>query len=174
MLEGISPAIILQKTLEISDDDTSVTLEDKLSQMAAGLLIDSLEFIRNNNYQLSPQDEGKVSFAPKLKKEDGLVHWHKSAREIHNLVRGILSWPGAFTYYNGKLLKIYKTEVYAQTAISISPGEILEISKDGICLATGKNSLIIRELQIEGKRKMTAAEFIAGHKIRAGESLGKI
>lgn len=165
--------IILQKTLEIREDDTSATLEDKLSKNAADSLIDSLEFIRNNNYQLTPQDEGKVSFAPKLKKEDGLIHWHKTAREIHNLVRGILSWPIAFTYYNGKLLKIYKTEVYPQTDISISPGEILEISKNGVNVSTGKDSLMIRELQIEGKRKMTVAEFIAGHRIRMGEMLGK-
>jgi len=168
--------IILNNSTDIKDEDTSITLEDKLSQMAAELLINALEFIENNNYRLIPQDEQEVSFAPKLKKEDGLINWNKPAGEIDNLVRGVLSWPGAFTYYNGKLLKIYKTKVtgLAGQPPSASPGEIVEVSKNGIYVITGKDNLIIQELQMEGKRRMTVEEFIAGHKIRLGEILGKI
>ncbi|MCX5703810.1 MAG: methionyl-tRNA formyltransferase, partial [Candidatus Omnitrophica bacterium] len=104
-------AIIQQQKLEIGNDEDSIMLEDKLSKLAAEVLIDSLKSIENNGYKLTPQDEADASLAPKLKKEDGLVIWSKPARQIHNLVRGCLGWPGAFTYYRGKLLKIYKVRV---------------------------------------------------------------
>jgi len=103
--------IIQQKEIEISNLDTSITLEDKLSHFAAQLLLTSLHSIEDNNYNLVPQDENNVSFAPKLKKEDGRIDWNKPACDIYNLIRGCISWPGAFTYYKGKLLKIYKARV---------------------------------------------------------------
>ncbi len=103
--------VILQEAVGISDDDTAVTLENKLSVIAAGLLINSIEVIENNNYNFTPQDEGRVTLAPKIKKEDGLIKWDKPAQDIYNLIRGCLSWPGAFTYSKGKLLKILKARV---------------------------------------------------------------
>jgi len=167
--------IIQQKEIEINNEDTSITLEDKLSHFAAQLLLDTLSSIENNNYNLIPQDENNVSFAPKLKKEDGQIDWNKTACDIYNLIRGCISWPGAFTYYNGKLLKIYKAKIFpnAQPSASFSPGEISGVSKKGITVVTGKDNLIIEELQIEGKRRMKVEEFIAGRKISIGEGLGK-
>jgi len=168
-------AIILQKEREITEDDTAFSLEDKLSDLAAELLLMTLEGIEENNYNLILQDEDKVSFAPKLKKEDGLIHWHKSAQDIYNLIRGCINWPGAFTYYNGRLLKIYKARVSSQIRkfASSNSGGILEASKEGIVVFTGKGNIIIEELQIEGKRVMRAEEFVAGHKILPGEILGQ-
>ncbi len=167
--------IIQQKEIEISNDDTSITLEDKLSHFAAQLLLASLNSIEDNNYNLIPQDENNVSFAPKLKKEDGRIDWNKPACDIYNLIRGCISWPGAFTYYKGKLLKIYKARVSSQVRkfASSNPGEILEASKEGIVVFTGKGNIIIEELQIEGKRRMRVEEFIAGHKILPREILGQ-
>jgi len=174
--------IILQKMIEIKDDDTAITLEDRLSKVAAESLFDSLQSIEDNHYQLTPQDEREVSFAPKLKKEDGLINWNKSAYQIYNLIRGILDWPGAFTYYQGKLLKIYKARVatspphYLTLPVrqaGTSPGEVMQVARDGIIIATQEGNLIIEELQIENKRRMKVAEFISGHKIQAGEILGK-
>ncbi len=166
--------IIAQKTLEINELDTSITLEDNLSRVAAQLLINALVSMENNNYKLIPQDESKISFAPKLKKEDGLISWNKSAQDIYNLVRGCLGWPGAFTYYKGRLFKIYKAHVCASECLPAcsSVGEIIEVSKEGVIVATAKDNLVIEELQIEGKRRMKVVEFIAGHKISAGEILG--
>ncbi|MFH1888797.1 MAG: methionyl-tRNA formyltransferase [Candidatus Omnitrophota bacterium] len=92
-------AVIQQKETSISDDDTAVTLEERLSEMAAQLLLDTLTSIESNNYNLTPQDESRVTFAPKLKKEDGRIKWDKAASDIHNLIRGCMGWPGAFTYY---------------------------------------------------------------------------
>jgi methionyl-tRNA formyltransferase len=168
--------IILQKEVAISEEDTSVTLEKRLSKEAGQSLLDSLESIVNNNYSLTPQNENMVSFAPKLKKENGKIDWNKPAGEIYNLIRGCLPWPGAFTYYNSKLLKIYKAKVSSQVleCVSSITGEVINISKEGIIVATGKDNLIIEELQIEGKRIMTAEEFITGHKICIGEIFKKI
>ncbi len=168
-------AIIMQKTTDITDDDTIISLEDKLSKIAAAVLVDSLKRIENNNYKLISQDEDKVSLAPKLKKEDGLIDWNKPAQEIYNLIRAALVWPGVFTYYQGKLLKIYKAKFsrsldYQATRL---PGQIMQASKEGIVVAVGNDNLVIEELQIEGKRRMNAGDFITGHKIYPGEILGK-
>ena len=166
--------IISQETLDISEDDTSVTLEEKLSSLAAQLLLYAIKSIENKDYHLTAQDETKVSLAPKLQKKDGQINWEKSAQDICNLIRGVLPWPGAFTYYNGKLLKIYRARVSSQVRefASSNPGEILEASKGGIVVFTGKGNIIIEELQIEGKKRMDVKEFITGHKICVGEILG--
>lgn len=167
--------IILQKEVEINEDDTAVMLEEKLSCLAGELFLTALTSIEDNDYKLMPQNQDNITFAPKLKKEDGRIKWSMPAQEIRNLIRGCISWPGAFTYYNGKLLKIYKARVLACGALSasLSPGEITGVSKEGITVITGKDNLIIEELQIEGKRRMRAEEFIAGHKIGIGQRLDK-
>jgi methionyl-tRNA formyltransferase len=136
--------------------------------------MDAIRSIENKDYHLTMQDETRVSFAPKLQKKDGQINWDKSAQDIHGLIKGVLPWPGAFTYYNGKLLKIYRAEVIRSSGHPVirSSGEITEISGDGIVVSAAQDNLIIKELQIEGKRIMQAGEFIAGHKIRVGEILG--
>jgi len=166
--------ILLHSTIGIQEHDTFITLEDKLSKLAAPLLMEALVSVENNNYKLIEQDERKISLAPKLKKTNGNIDWDAAAKDIHNLVRGFLPWPGAFTYYKGKLLKIYQTKIEApERQGARASGEILNVSQEGIVVATGKDDLVIEELQIEGRRKMMAEEFIAGHKIRSGERLEK-
>lgn len=167
--------IILQREIGISDDDTAITLEDKLSYASGHLLLAALSSIQDNNYNLKPQDKDNVSFAPKLKKEDGRIDWNKGAYDIYNLIRGCIDWPGAFTYYRGKLLKIYKArsvKVSGHQSIRAS-GEVISVSKEGITVVTAKDNILIEELQIEGKRRMKAEEFIVGHKPLMAEILGK-
>lgn len=166
--------IILQKKVDIEEDDTVITLEGRLSRIGADSLIEAIDLIEGGNQELILQDESKVSYAPKLTKKDGLLDWNGSAFNIHNRVQGCLGWPGAFTYFKNKLVKIYKTRVDPLTDFSKSnsPGEIIRIFKDGIVVATAKACLVIEELQIEGKRRMMVEEFIAGHKIRIGDILG--
>ncbi len=163
--------VIMQKSFPIYDDDSFVSLEHRLAESGAGLLIESIRLIAKQDYKLIPQDKNKISFAPKLKKSDGLIKWNKSAQEINNLVHGALAWPFAFTYYKDKVLKIYASSVLKDE--SFSPGVVMNISKDGITVSTGKGSLLIKELQLEGKRHMRTEEFIAGHKLSVGERLGK-
>ncbi|MCM8789587.1 MAG: methionyl-tRNA formyltransferase [Candidatus Omnitrophica bacterium] len=167
--------MIMQEAISIEAKDNFISLENKLFHLAADLLVKAVARIENKKYELIPQDESKVSFAPKLKKEDGLIKWEKPAREIYNLIRGCVQWPSAFTYYKGKLLKIYGAEVIQLAGETVSglAGEITDISKEGIAVRCGKDTLIIKELQLEGKRRMSAQEFISGHNINEGEKLGK-
>jgi methionyl-tRNA formyltransferase len=167
--------IIAQETVDIKDQDTAVTLEDKLSKAAGKLLIDTLVKISAGQYDLTPQDETKASLAPKLKKEDGLIDWHEPASKIRNLIKGCLDWPGAFTHHKGKLLKIFKSRVVRlpEAVARGAPGQIIEISKQGIVVATGDGDLLVEALQIQGKRIMTASQFLAGHKISPGDMLEK-
>lgn len=167
--------VILQEESEITDEDTAVSLEGRLSDLGARLLRSVISSIEENNYKLKPQDEAGVTFAPKLKKKDGMIDWHKSAMDIRNLIRACERWPGAFTCYKGKLLKIYKAKVIPFSPKALSPvaGMIEDVSRDGMVVCTGGGSLVIEELQIEGKRRMRVEEFTAGHKISVGEVLNK-
>lgn len=167
--------MLMQKRLSIEPSDTALTLEEKLSREGSLLLLDALKGIASGSCKEQGQDRRSVSFAPKLKKADGLINWDKPAQEIHNLVRGTLPWPGAFTHYKGKLLKISSAKPFLalENKEQGAPGEIVRVLKDSLAVATGRGDLIIDELQIEGRRRMTAAEFIHGHKITEGEKFSK-
>ncbi len=169
-----SGPILMQKKVAIDKGDDSITLEDKLRSLGAKFLLEALREIKNNTYKLTDQDEKKAVFAPKLKKDDGYIDWARPAPEIYNLVRGSLPWPGAFTYYKGKLLKIYR----ARCLESFKPqgafrsAEVARVSKDEIIVLAGKGALAIEELQPEGARRLSAKEFISGHKIKTGDVFG--
>lgn len=167
--------VIAQEKINIDTQDTFLSLEDRLSVAAAVVLIDSLDLISGNRHGFTAQDETKATFAPKLTKADGLIDWSKPASAIYNLIRGCLGWPDAFTYYNKKLFKIHKAELNPALAPQINQhaGEIIKVSKDGILVCAKDGYLLVKELQLEGKRKMRAEEFIAGHKIALGTILGK-
>ncbi len=162
-------AIIMQKEVIIHEEDDAILLESKLRDLGAKLLLKSIQAIKSKDYKLISQDEKRVSFAPKLKKNDGLIDWSRPSVEIYNLIRGALPWPGAFTHYKGKLLKIYKARIIKGLDVGPQFGRIEDISKEGITVSTGKGLLIIQELQLEGKRRMKVEEFISGHKICLGE-----
>ncbi|MGE5197179.1 MAG: methionyl-tRNA formyltransferase [Deltaproteobacteria bacterium] len=167
--------VIAQEKISIDNDDNARTLERKLSDLGAHLLLQSLKSIENGRYALLPQDDAKVVLASKLRKEDGLIKWDVPAQDIYNRIRGCVGWPGAFTHYEGKLMKIYRARVAAVSHASGRgrPGEIIKISREGISVYTAKDILIIEELQIEGRKRMDAAQFISGYKVAAGKILGK-
>lgn len=164
--------IILQRILEIEREDTSATLNSRLSKLGAILLLDTIRFIGEDKISFKKQDEKKATFAPLLKKEDGLIDWQKPAGEIHNMVRGLVPWPGAFTFFNGKMLKIWKSDILPSHEKS-EPGKIVDIQKEGFMVACGNGWLIVKELQLAGGKRMDAASFIRGHKIEKGAFLGK-
>ena len=103
--------ILLQKPVSILPDDTAATTHDRLAESGAALLGEALEQLGSNGWTRMLQDHAQATYAPLMKKEDGRIQWSKSAREIHNQVRGMNPWPGCFTFFRGKLLKIYHTEV---------------------------------------------------------------
>jgi methionyl-tRNA formyltransferase len=166
--------VISQAAIDIAFDDTVLSLGEKLAHQAAQVLLDSLEAIESKSFDSTPQDESKVTFAPKLKKEDALIDWYKEPPEIYNLVRGCLDWPTAFTYYKGKRLKIFAVKIKDKKSglPGVSPGEIIDVSSEAFVVAAGQGSLLIEKIQTEAGRLMTAREFLAGHKIGKGDRLG--
>lgn len=168
--------MLLAKSLKINDDD-AVVLFQKLAVLGADALLEAIDLIEKKQAEFIPQDPAAVTVARKIKKEDGLIDWSDSAACIHNKVRGLLPWPCAFTYYEAKSLKILKTKI-ADLPESASadhlPGTIIGIEKhSGILVAAGTQALLIENLQLEGKKAMSAWDFINGHDLKAGYVLGK-
>ena len=165
--------VLLQKSCEIHEKDTTAILTDKLSVDAAELLIEGLSRISSKDYKLIEQDGSKATSAPKLKRSDGLINWNKPACSIVNRVRGCNPWPGAFTYYKGKLIKIHKASNVSYTGSdTVTAGQIVHISREGIVVSAKGGSLLIESVQMEGKRMISAAEFIAGYKVCAADIFG--
>ncbi len=159
--------IILQRRVIIEKEDTSLTLNKRLSELGAILLLDAVRFVKEDRVSFKKQNNRKVTFAPKLKKEDGAIDWEKPAAEIHNLVRGTLPWPGAYTYFGEEKINIWKTTVMDGNA---RPGEIVQAQKE---LIIGSKNLLIRvdQIQLEGKRRMGPPEFLRGYrKLKKGDS----
>lgn len=164
--------IMLKRSVEIEAEDTSGSLGLRLSQLGAILLLDAIRFITEDRINFKKQNEKQASFAPPLKKEDGLIDWQKSADEINNMVRGFLPWPSAYTFLNNKVLKIRKSAA-APYYHKPEPGKIVDIQKGSFSVVCAKDALLVSELQLEGGKRMDAASFLRGHKLEAGTFLGK-
>jgi len=171
--EGLdSGPILLKKEIPIADHDDARSLHDKLSEAGGRLLLETMSGIKSGTLTPVPQDESEATYFPMLKKSDGLIDWTKDASEIRNRIKGLMPWPGAYTYLHGEMLKIFRADVVSGQWSVVSPGTVIHVNDKGITITTGKALLLINELQIEGKRRMTAAEFIRGHKIEKGMVLG--
>ena len=133
--------------------------------------METINHLKKGTLTAVPQDHSQASYAPPLKKEDGLIEWKKSAQEIHNQIRGTLPWPGAFTHLENKLLKIHRSAPCVATPNTL-PGTVAEVTPQGIRVATGKGDLLITEVQLQNRRRMTAAEFLKGNPIPVGTRLG--
>lgn len=164
--------LILQKRISISSSDDATTLEQKLSLGAAGVLLESLELIENDRYHLEQQDQNKVTLAPKLSREDGRIDWSKPADEVINLVRGCMGWPQAFTYLKKKVLKVFDAEISGEaTPENFLAGQVNQVSNRGLSVVTGSGCILIKELQLEGKKRMKVEDFLLGHSLSVGERL---
>ena len=163
--------IVLQRSIEIEKENTSEILNRRLSDLGAILLLDTIRFIEEDRVGFKKQDEKKATFAPKLKKEHGLIDWNKDARDIHNMVRGLVPWPGAFTFLNSKVLKIWKSEILPSHG-KLEAGKIVEVQKESFLVACGKDVLVIKELQLEGGKRMDAGSFARGHNVQRDTFLG--
>jgi methionyl-tRNA formyltransferase len=151
--------IYLLEKVEIKPEDNFETLHDRMSELGAKLVLDTVNLIESGNYELKQQDDSLASPAPKITKEICEIDWNKSAVEIHNLVRGLSPHPTAFFIYNEKVIKIYRTEVVERT--DLKPFQI-EQTKTELVLGCGKNAVKILELQQEGRKRMTTEEFLRG------------
>lgn len=163
--------MILTKEIAILDSDNSESLTEKLSNAGSSLLLESIDSIASGKTKFIKQDEKKATSAPKLKKEDGLIDWHVGAFEIHNRVRGLVPWPGAFTHYKSKFLKIWESGFSQNKVDQKYIGSVTAIGSDGIRIGTKKGELIVKLLQLEGGKKLGADEFLRGHKLKIGDRL---
>ncbi|MGC2625696.1 MAG: methionyl-tRNA formyltransferase [Candidatus Udaeobacter sp.] len=160
MDEGLDTGnILLQRNVEILPNDTGGSLHDRLAQIAPDTLLESLRLLAAGNAPRIPQDNACATYAPKLKREHGQIDWSESAEVVERKIRAYNPWPGAFMKVDRQNLKIFSASV---VDLNGHPGEILRSDKD-LIVATGKSALSLAEVQLEGKRRMTAGEFLRGH-----------
>ena len=163
--------ILMQKEINILEDDNMLSLGTRLCTHGANLMINVLNKIETNEQVNGVvQDSRLATPAPKIKKDMTIINWNWKSKKIHNWIRGLAPYPGMSTIYGGKRLRIFKTSF--QSSVVMNPGTIIEAQDDRLLIATGEGSLRIYELQIEGKKKMHVSEFLRGNKIKIGEKLG--
>jgi methionyl-tRNA formyltransferase len=161
MDEGMDTGpMLLQESIPIGPKDTTGSMLEKLSSLGARLIAEVLPLIADGSIVPHAQDDSKATFAPLLKKDDGFIEWKMTATEIHNRVRGMSPWPGAFTYLDGKMIKILESETMTGKG---DPGVLLEIDRETLAVGTGFGLLRIGTLQPEGKKPMMAGDFLRGH-----------
>jgi len=171
--------IIYQQKITIFPDETYGELNKRLSNLSAGIINKLLKEIKNGKIKRIPQEKQLATYTKKMSKEDGEIIWSNKGEKIYNLIRGTTPYPGAFTYYKGKKLKItmarflynYQNELKLDFATA---GEVVKIEKDGIFISTGDKG-IIRILKVvpSGAKEMSAQQFVNGYKIKVGDILGE-
>jgi len=177
MDEGMDTGdILLTERISIKPEDTTADIHDRLRHVGATLLVETIKRVQSGTLRPVPQDHAQATYAPMLKKEDGRIDWSMGPQEIINLIRGLNPWPGAYTRWEGMQIKIFKAEVissefgvWSSEIKTIEPGTIINVSADGICVAAGRDALLITELQPENRSRMSASEFIKGYKIGKGQ-----
>ena len=161
MDEGLDTGdMLLRETLPITQAMTAAELHDEMMKLGADVLEKTLFSLSEGTLKRTPQDDALSTYAPLLDKEVGRIDWKKPAQEIHDLVRGLNSWPGAYTMLEGQKFKIWRTRLAEGTA---EPGEIVSVTKQGLLVGTGEGMLEILEVQAPSKKKMAAGDYVRGH-----------
>jgi methionyl-tRNA formyltransferase len=162
--------IYLQATTEVASDETTGSLQAKLTPIGARLLRETLRRLKVGSLMPLEQDESAVTFAPILKKEDGLIEWDQPAMMIERRVRGFDPWPGAYSHIGGKLLKIRRVKVAAADTKG-TPGEVMRADAGGFWVATSSGLLELEEVQLENRKRLSGVEFLRGARIKPGDRL---
>ena len=186
VVEALDAGDMLAKSVRpIGPDETSDEVERALSEAGARLLVDVLDQLEAGAIRAEPQDESRSTYAPRLTKEEGLLDWTLTARQIHNRVRGLYPWPHAYSFLDGERVILLRTEVrqmpdFGRSASVESgsaepapqPATIVGTTRNGIEVATSNGVISITELQPEGRRPMSARDFLAGHPVQPGTKFG--
>ncbi len=163
--------IISQVTTPIDPNETVEALHDRLAELGAKLLVDTVEQIENGTATRTPQNIEQVTFAPMLSRELSAMDWTRSARELHNQVRGLIPWPAAVTELGGVRCKVLATAV-CEESVSLDPGTVVKADKKGLKIACGAGTVLeICELQPDGKKRMAASAFLMGRPIPEGSNV---
>ncbi len=169
MDEGLDTGDMLLKTeVPITAEETGESLHDKLAKAGAALCVETLAKLQEGSIIPEKQGESPTVYAKMLDKKLGNIDWTKSAVEIERLVRGLNSWPSAYTYWNKKVVKIWKASVTDENS-NEQVGTVVKVEKDGFYVQTGNGLLKVLELQIPGKKRMDAGAFLRGYTIEPGE-----
>lgn len=152
--------MLIKKSLSIGPEETAGELHDRLASLGRETMDETLQQLCAESLQREVQDDAQSTYASMMKKEDGRIDWSRSAQEIHNHVRGLDPWPGAYTSLNGELLKLAKT--CPQELGGDKPGSVISADKDGVLIACGSGALLIKELQLAGRKRLMAGDFLRG------------
>lgn len=152
----------------ITPDDTGATLHDRMAQLGAALLIETIPPYLNGEITPQPQDDALATYAPQINKDEGRIDWHAPAAQIERTIRAFDPWPGTFTHWGGKLLKVHRGRLRAG-ALPVGHVDLVE---GALCVGTGKELLELVELQLEGRKRVSAGDFLRGHPQIVGALLG--
>lgn len=174
MEDGIDTGDILyQKEIMLDSKETGASLFDKLSELGAQAIVEALPLLEAGKLTAMKQDESKATHVKMISKAQGLIDWAESAVVVERKIRGLNSWPSAYTYYKGKQMKIWGADVmYMQVEGNARPGMVVGVDKETFLIQTGAGVLAIRELQLEGKKRMNTHDFLLGCQVVVGEMLG--
>ena len=173
MEEGLDTGDMLLKTVvPIAADETGGSLHDKLAEAGGDLILETLKGLEAGSLTRIPQ-EGETCYAGMITKTLGKIDWTKDAASIERLIRGMSPWPSAYTSLGTKTVKLWKAQVLPQgPEAKAEPGTVVSVSKDSFSVQTGDGLLLIRELQLEGKKRMETAAFLRGCPLKKGDRLG--
>lgn len=158
--------MILKDSIKLDEKETAGSLHDKLSQLGAITLIKTLKALEEGQAPREQQNDEVATYAPMLTKELGKIDWNKSAIEIERLIRGLNPWPSAYTHLDNKFLKIWEADVVHSNEGAI--GEIIQVTENEIIVQTKNEAIAIKELQLEGKKRMKTKDFLRGYTINTG------
>ena len=167
--------MMLKEAVTIDEKETGESLHDKLSAVGSSLIVKTLDLLEKDEITYEKQDDSLSCYAKMLNKELGHIDWNQSAVEIERLIRGLNSWPSAYTSFQGKNLKLWEADVRNQeddASQSATPGMVVGVTKEEIVVACGSGVLVLKELQLEGKKRMTTKEFLLGRSMEIGTVLG--
>lgn len=172
MDEGLDTGdMIMKKEVPIAEDETGESLHDKLAEAGAALCVETLKALEDKTAVFEKQGESPTAYAKMLTKEMGNIDWSRSAVQIERLVRGLNSWPSAYTHWDGKVMKIWRAKAEADQAEAGQPGTVTEVDKDSFAVQTGDGVLRVYEVQIPGKKRMDTGAFLRGYTMEPGTSL---
>ncbi len=164
--------MLLCRAAGIGDDETAGKLHDRLAVMGADLLVETLQGVIKGNLVRKVQDDAQATYAPQLNRETGRIDWKLDARSIYNLIRGTNPWPGCYTHYQGKRIKLWKAKVLEEESEGVS-GEITGVDSAGMVVQTGRGSLLVTEIQMPSSRRMMVEQYLRGNHINVKSVLGE-
>ena len=165
--------MLLKRSVELSPKETGDSLHDKLMHLGAELIVEALPKLEKGELVPEKQKDELSSYAKKLTKAMGQIDWSKDAVSLERWIRGLNSWPSAYTFFGGKTLKIWEAQVTEENgAQKAEPGQVISVSKEGFTVACGQGALQILSLQLEGKKRVSTREFLLGYQVEPGMILG--